>query len=46
MQGAAYAGARTIELNLAESEISRAFDDHRTGPASEVVPAWVSELLD
>ncbi|MCA0961505.1 NAD-dependent deacylase [Salipiger bermudensis] len=46
VQGAAYAGARTVELNLAESEISRAFDDHRIGPASEVVPAWVSELLD
>ncbi len=46
VQEAAYAGARTIELNLADSEISRAFDDHRIGPASEVVPAWVSELLD
>jgi len=46
VQGAAYAGARTVELNLAESEISRAFDDHRIGPASEVVPAWVAELLD
>jgi NAD-dependent deacetylase len=46
VQGAAYAGARTVELNLAESEISRAFDDHRIGPASEVVPAWVAEMLD
>ena len=46
VQGAAYAGARTLELNLAESEISRAFDDQRIGPASEVVPAWVAELLD
>ena len=46
VQGAAYAGARTLELNLAESEISRAFDDQRIGPASEVVPAWVAEMLD
>lgn len=46
VQGAAYAGARTIELNLAESEITDAFEDHRIGPASEVVPAWVAELLD
>ncbi len=46
VQGAAYAGAQTIELNLAESEITDAFEDHRIGPASEVVPAWVAELLD
>ncbi|NIY97232.1 NAD-dependent deacylase [Salipiger sp. HF18] len=45
VQEAAYAGARTIELNLADSEISRAFEDHRVGPASRVVPQWVAELL-
>ncbi|MBR9838360.1 MAG: NAD-dependent deacylase [Rhodobacteraceae bacterium] len=45
VQEAAYAGARTIELNLAGSEISRAFEDHRVGPASRVVPQWVAELL-
>ncbi|MCR8550666.1 NAD-dependent deacylase [Salipiger sp. P9] len=45
VQEAAYSGAHTVELNLADSDISRAFDDHRIGPASEVVPAWVAELL-
>ena len=39
------AGARTVELNLAESEMSHVFDEHRRGPASEVVPAWVEEIL-
>ena len=42
---AAALGARTIELNLAESEITPFFDEMRLGPASEVVPAWVDELL-
>ena len=37
-------GARTIELNLAASAVSSDFDDLRTGPATEVVPAWVAEL--
>lgn len=38
-------GARTIELNLAVSEISALFDETRLGPASVVVPAWVDEVL-
>ncbi len=38
-------GARTIELNLAASEISALFDETRLGPASLVVPAWVDEVL-
>ena len=42
---AAMSGAETIELNLGPSEMSRAFDRRRTGPASETVPQWVSELL-
>lgn len=42
---AAAFGAATLELNLAESEISEFFDEHRLGPASAVVPRWVDELL-
>ncbi|MFE6964056.1 NAD-dependent deacylase [Agromyces sp. NPDC057679] len=42
---AAEHGARTIELNLAASEITPLFDDVRHGPASSVVPAWCGELL-
>ena len=38
-------GARTLELNLEASQGSRWFDETRLGPASEVVPAWVDELL-
>ncbi|MGR3614604.1 MAG: hypothetical protein ACU0BB_01000 [Paracoccaceae bacterium] len=45
VQQAAVAGAETIELNLAASEISSDFQDHRLGPASETVPVWVNELL-
>ena len=39
------AGARTLELNLEESLGSRNFDETRLGPASELVPAWVDEVL-
>jgi NAD-dependent deacetylase len=39
------AGAHTVELNLAASEVSGVFDEHRRGPATEVVPAWVEEVL-
>jgi NAD-dependent protein deacetylase/lipoamidase len=42
---AAANGARTIELNLARSEVAPWFHDVRTGPATELVPAWVEELL-
>ena len=38
-------GARTIELNLDASAASKDFAEHRRGPASEVVPAWVNEIL-
>jgi NAD-dependent deacetylase len=37
-------GARTLELNLRPSTPSD-FDESRSGPASELVPAWVDELL-
>ncbi|MDO8907160.1 MAG: NAD-dependent protein deacylase [Pseudohongiella sp.] len=42
-QLASNAGARTVELNLDETGSS--FDEHRYGPASQLVPAFVSELL-
>ncbi|HWL56942.1 MAG TPA: NAD-dependent deacylase [Paracoccus sp. (in: a-proteobacteria)] len=43
-QQAHRAGALTVELNLEASAVSRDFDQHRTGPATVVVPAWVAEL--
>jgi NAD-dependent deacetylase len=39
------AGARTVELNLEPSAVSRAFDERRYGPASEIVPTFVGEVL-
>jgi NAD-dependent deacetylase len=39
------AGARTVEINPEPSAVSRAFDERRYGPATEVVPALVDELL-
>lgn len=42
---ARHAGARTVELNLAPSERASDFADARFGPASEVVPAWVEDVL-
>ena len=39
------AGADTVELNLADSDMTYAFDDHIAGPASKTVPAWVDRLL-
>jgi NAD-dependent deacetylase len=38
-------GARTLELNLETSQGSQWFHESRLGPASEVVPAWVDEML-
>ncbi|MCW2367033.1 NAD-dependent deacetylase [Sphingobium sp. B7D2B] len=38
-------GARTLELNLEPSEGSAWFDESRLGPASQLVPAWVGEML-
>ncbi len=45
VQEARMAGAATVELNLRDSDMSRAFDDHITGLASKTVPAWVDRLL-
>jgi NAD-dependent deacetylase len=37
--------ARTVELNLEPSEGSYLFAEARHGPATELVPAFVAELL-
>ena len=42
---ASYVGARTIEMNLEPSAGSFLFDESRIGPAGELVPAWVEEML-
>lgn len=38
-------GLRCCELNLEPSDNVEAFDDRRYGPASEIVPSWVEEIL-
>ncbi|MEM9968884.1 MAG: NAD-dependent deacylase [Pseudomonadota bacterium] len=38
------AGAHTIELNLEISAVGNQFAEHRIGPASQTVTAWVNEL--
>jgi NAD-dependent deacetylase len=38
-------GLRTLELNLERSQGSAWFHESRLGPATEVVPAWVDEML-
>jgi len=38
-------GIRTCEINLAPSDNARAFDERLYGPASEVVPRWVEDVL-
>jgi NAD-dependent deacetylase len=38
-------GARALELNLERSQGSHWFDETRLGAASELVPAWVEEML-
>ncbi|MDF3415780.1 NAD-dependent deacylase [Sulfitobacter sp. M57] len=39
------AGAHTIEFNLEPSAVGNQFAEHRIGPASETVTAWVAEVL-
>lgn len=38
-------GVQTLELNLEPSQGTFWFDEARHGPATEVVPAWVDEIL-
>lgn len=39
------AGIPTCEINLEPSDNARMFDDRRYGPATEVVPVWVGDIL-
>lgn len=45
VQTARHWGAATLEINLEPSQGSFLFDESRMGPASELVPAWVENLL-
>ena len=45
VQTARYCGARTLEMNLEPSLGSFLFGESRTGPAGELVPKWVEEVL-
>ncbi|MGC6401367.1 NAD-dependent deacylase [Sphingomonas sp. FW199] len=45
VQTARYVGARTLEMNLDPSAGSIFFHESRMGPAGELVPAWVEEML-
>ena len=45
VQQANSARAHTLELNLERSQGSGWFDETRLGPASELVPRWVEEIL-
>ncbi len=45
VQEAAAHGAATLELNLDRSQGSHWFDETRLGSASELVPAWVAQML-
>lgn len=45
VRGAHDLGARTLELNLEPSQGSAWFHESRFGPATEVVAAWVGEML-
>jgi NAD-dependent deacetylase len=38
-------GARTLELNLEPSQRTSLFEESRLGPAGELVPEWVGEML-
>lgn len=39
------AGADTLELNLEPSDTTSVFAQTRQGPATDLVPAWVAEIL-
>lgn len=45
VQDASELGARTLELNLDRSQGSHWFDESRQGPATQLVPQWVEEML-
>ena len=39
------AGAHTVQINLEPTAVNSDFDEIRLGPAGDLVPAWVDELL-
>lgn len=45
VQNARELGVPTLELNLERSQGSHHFHESRLGPASELVPAWVEDML-
>jgi NAD-dependent deacetylase len=45
VQTARYVGAVTLEMNLEPSQGSYFFHESLTGPAGELVPAWVEHML-
>jgi NAD-dependent deacetylase len=45
VQTARYRGAKTLEMNLEPSLGSIFFEESRVGPAGELVPEWVEEML-
>jgi NAD-dependent deacetylase len=45
VETARFAGAHCIELNLEPSDVSSRFHESRQGPAGQLVPAFVDELL-
>ncbi len=45
VQTARYCGAQTLEINLEPSLGSIFFDESRIGPAGDLVPEWVDEVL-
>lgn len=45
VQEASAAGAVTLELNLEPSDVAGDFDETRQGPATELVPIWVAQVL-
>lgn len=45
VEEARHSGARTLELNLEPSNGASQFDETRYGRATEIVPAWVNDLL-
>ena len=46
VQTARYRGAKTLEMNLEPSLGSVYFNESRTGPAGDLVPEWVNELVN
>jgi NAD-dependent deacetylase len=45
VQTARHCGAATLEMNLEPSMGSFLFEDSRIGPAGQLVPQWVEEVL-